>query len=441
MSDAASSKVDNVPLGGSTSRVINFTGYKPKPWQKVVHDAITAAGPKADAVFVAKSPRQIGKSLLIEMELLRHAMNYKGSVSICVSITFPNCSKIFKELEAGIAGTGLMAQCDRQALEITLINGSKIIFKSAQQRESLRGYTIKRGGILCIDEAAYIPDEIFGTILPWTNVHHANTLIVSTPRIKQGTFYEYYTEGLNGSKFIKSFDLSKYDTSSMLSPEKVELYRRKMSKRQFLTEILGEFSDSGAGVFDISKDIWLKEPVTDYTDISIGIDWATGSGNDDTVLSGFDLSGRQVMLHRTNQLSPTEQIDWIVDIINRIERRRIRKIVCEHNSIGTVYLDLLKKRLPGYPIEEFVTSNSSKRDIIEHLISRVDNETIKLINDKEQYLQFGGYALEITSSGAVTYNGLPGVHDDIVLADAFAIRGITELESSTYAISFGRRRS
>ena len=429
MSDAASPKV------------INFTGYKPKPWQKVVHDAITAAGPKADAVFVAKSPRQIGKSLLIEMELLRHAMNYKGSVSICVSITFPNCSKIFKELEAGIADSGLMAQCDRQALEITLINGSKIIFKSAQQRESLRGYTIKRGGILAIDEAAYIPDEIFGTILPWTNVHHANTLIVSTPRIKQGTFYEYYTEGMNGSKFIKSFDLSKFDTSEMLSPEKVELYRRKMSKRQFLTEILGEFSDSGAGVFDISKDIWLKEPVTNYTDLSIGIDWATGSGNDDTVISGFDLSGRQVMLHRTNQLSPTEQIDWIVDIINRIDRHRIRKIVCERNSIGTVYLDLLKKRLPGYPIEEFVTSNSSKRDIIEHLISRVDNETIKLINDKEQYLQFGGYALEITSSGAVTYNGLPGVHDDIVLADAFAIRGITELESSTYAISFGRRRN
>lgn len=424
----------------ASPKVINFTGYKPKPWQKVVHDAITAAGPKADAVFVAKSPRQIGKSLLIEMELLRHAMNYKRSVSICVSITFPNCSKIFKELEAGIADTGLMAQCDRQALEITLINGSKIIFKSAQQRESLRGYTIKRGGILCIDEAAYIPDEIFGTILPWTNVHHANTLIVSTPRIKQGTFYEYYTEGLNGSKFIKSFDLSKFDTSEMLSLEKVELYRRKMSKRQFLTEILGEFSDSGAGVFDISKDIWLKESVTSYTDISIGIDWATGSGNDDTVLSGFDLSGRQVMLHRTNQLSPTEQIDWIVDIINSIDRHRIRKIVCERNSIGTVYLDLLKKRLPGYPIEEFVTSNSSKRDIIERLISRVDNETIKLINDKEQYLQFGGYALEITSSGAVTYNGLPGVHDDIVLADAFAIRGITELESSTYAISFGRRR-
>lgn len=425
----------------ASPKVINFTGYKPKPWQKVVHDAITAAGPKADAVFVAKSPRQIGKSLLIEMELLRHAMNYKGSVSICVSITFPNCSKIFKELEAGIVDTGLMAQCDRQALEITLINGSKIIFKSAQQRESLRGYTIKRGGILCIDEAAYIPDEIFGTILPWTNVHHANTLIVSTPRIKQGTFYEYYTEGLNGSKFIKSFDLSKFDTSEMLSPEKVELYRRKMSKRQFLTEILGEFSDSGAGVFDISKDIWLKEPVTSYTDISIGIDWATGTGNDDTVLSGFDLSGRQVMLHRTNQLSPTEQIDWIVDIINRIDRHRIRKIVCERNSIGTVYLDLLKKRLPGYPIEEFVTSNSSKRDIIERLISRVDNETIKLINDKEQYLQFGGYALEITSSGAVTYNGLPGVHDDIVLADAFAIKGITELESNTYAISFGRRRN
>lgn len=419
---------------------ITFRGYKPKPWQKVVHEAISKAGPKAGKIFVVKSPRQIGKSFLIEMELLRHSMNYKNSVNICVSITFSNCKKIFQELYNGIVESGLIQSCDKQAMEITLINGSQIIFKSAQQRESLRGYTIKNNGILCIDEAAYIQDDIFSTVFPWTNVNHANILMTSTPRMKTGIYYEYYEEGINGSNVVESFDLSKFDTSEMLSQEKVEFYRRKMPKAQFITEILGEFCESGAGVFDISKNIWLDYFVSKIDDIFLGIDWSTGSGNDYTVVSGFNAAGEQVILEKTNSLPPVEQIAWITNIIKKLEKQKIRKIICEKNSIGSVYFDMLKNNLIGYPVEDFITSNSSKREIIEYLIQRVENETIKLINDKEQYVQFGAYAMEITKSGQITYNALPGAHDDCCMAAAFAMKGIKDLESNNYTLSFGHKK-
>ena len=417
-----------------------FIGYKPKPWQKVVHDAIEAAGPKAGMIFVVKSPRQIGKSLLVEMELLRHSMNYANSVNICVSITFSNCKKIFKELYDGIAESGMVRHCDNQSMEITLINGSQIIFKSAQQRESLRGYTIKNNGILCIDEAAYIQDEIFSIIFPWTNVNHSNILILSTPRMKSGIFYEYYTTGIEGSDIIKSFDLSKFDTSEMLSKDKVELYKKKMPRAQFITEILGEFSESGAGVFDISKNIWYKG-ISKYDDIFIGIDWGSGTNNDYTVISGFTPDGNQVLLEMTNSTSPMEQINWIANIIKRIPQNKIRKILCEKNSIGAVYIDALKRQLPNYSIEELYTDNSGKREIIEYLIQRVENENIKLLDDKEQYIQFGAYAMEITKSGQITYNGLPGTHDDCVMASAFAMKCIKDLESSEYNLSFGTKSS
>ena len=422
------------------SEKLTFKGYVPKPWQKVVHEAITKAGPKAGKVFVVKSPRQIGKSFLIEMELLRHSINYHNSINICVSITFSNCKKIFKELYDGIIESGIIQVCDKQSMEITLINGSQIIFKSAQQRESLRGYTIKNNGILCIDEAAYIQDDIFSTIFPWTNVNHANILMVSTPRIKQGIFYEYFNEGINGSTIIESFDLSKFDTSEMLTQEKVEFYRRKMPKAQFITEILGEFSETGAGVFDISKNIWLKSQISIYDDIFIGIDWGTGTNNDYTVVSGVNAAGQQVLLEKTNSLSPVEQITWIISIIKKIDKHKIKKILCEKNSIGTVYYDMLKGNLIGYPVEDFITSNSSKREIIEYLIQRVENENIKLINDKEQYVQFGAYAMEITSSGQITYNGIPGTHDDCVMATAFAFKCIKDLESNNYTLSFGHKK-
>lgn len=419
---------------------LTFRGYVPKPWQRVVHDAITIAGPKAGKVFVVKSPRQIGKSFLIEMELLRHSINYNNSVNICVSITFSNCKKIFKELYDGIVYSGIIQTCDKQAMEITLVNGSQIIFKSAQQRESLRGYTIKNNGILCIDEAAYIQDDIFSTIFPWTNVNHANILMVSTPRIKQGTFYEYFNEGLEASSIIESFDLSKFDTSEMLTPEKVEFYRRKMPKAQFMTEILGEFSESGAGVFDISKNIWYKGMNVAPDEIFIGIDWGTGNNGDYTVVSGVNAAGNQVVLEKTNTLSPTEQITWITNIIKSLDKHKVKKILCERNSIGSVYYDMLRNNLIGYTVEDFVTSNTSKREIIEYLIQRVENETIKLLDDKEQYVQFGAYAMEITSSGAITYNGLPGTHDDCVMATAFAMKCIKDLESNNYTISFVHKK-
>lgn len=417
-----------------------FIGYSPKPWQTVVHQAITNSGPSANKIFVVKSPRQIGKSFLIEMELLRHAIDYKNSVNICVSITFSNCKKIFQELRDGIIDSGIMTNCNNQGMEITLITGSTIIFKSAQQRESLRGYTIKNNGILCIDEAAYIPDDIFSIIFPWTNVNHSNILMVSTPRIKQGIFYDYFTEGLNGSDIVQSFDLSKFDTSEMLPPEKVEFYRKKMPRMQFITEILGDFSEAGAGVFDISKDIWLPVQSYPFDDIFIGIDWGTGSNGDYTVLSGFDASGKQVLLEKTNTLTPTEQINWIVNIVRQISKQKIRKILCERNSIGSVYFDMLKNTLSNYPIEDFVTSNSSKREIIEYMIQRFEQSDIKLLNDKEQYLQFGAYAMEITNNGSITYNGLPGTHDDCVMAAAFALKCIKDLSASSYNISFAHKK-
>ena len=389
-------------------------------------------------ILLIEGARQIGKSFLIEMELLRHAIDNKNSVNICVSITFSNCKKIFKELYDGIVDSGIIEKSDNMSMELHLINGSQIIFKSAQQRESLRGYTIKNGGILCIDEAAYIQDEVFSIIFPWTNVNHSNILIVSTPRVKQGTFYEYYIEGLNGSETIKSFDLSKFDTSEMLSKDKVELYRKKMPKAQFITEILGEFSESGAGVFDISKRVWI-DTLSVYDELFIGIDWGTGTNNDFTVVSGFNSKAEQCLLEKTNSLSPVEQIEWISNIIKKIDKRKIIKILCERNSIGSVYYDMLKAKLPNYPIEDFNTSNSSKREIVEYLIQRFENENVKLLNDKEQYVQFGAYAMEITSSGAITYNALPGAHDDCCMAAAIALKSIKDLEQNNYNISFAHK--
>ena len=417
-------------------------GPKLFPWQKDIVDAIKEAGPHAQKIFVAMSKRQCGKSFMCEMELLRHSVTYPNSTSICVSLTFSSCGKIFKELCDFIKDAPFVENINNSSMEIYFKNKSSIIFKSAASGDNLRGLTVKGSGILILDECAYLKDELYGVVLPYVNMYKCNVLMVSTPRTKTGIFYEYFKEGLeNPDGPIQSFDLSKYDTSEVLPPEKIELYKKILPKWQFISEILGEFVDELGGVFDLAKKIF-RSTETNNNDIFIGIDWATGTDNDYTCVSAFDSSGIQVGLDYENNLNPTQQIQWISNIIHsKYKYYKIQKIICEVNSIGNVYTPLLKEAIGNnYNFDDFITSNPSKREIIEYMIKRINEETVKFINDREMYIELGGYQIEITKSGLITYNGMEGVHDDLVMASAFALSGIKNLESNNnYRLSFGKK--
>lgn len=420
-----------------------YIGYKPFEHQKAVHDYISEIGPKAGYIICCKSKRQVGKSAMIEQELLRSAINNKNSTSILVTLTYPNCKKIFNEMLNGIKGTGVLSKENESDMELHFINGSTILFKSCVIKDRLRGYTIKNGGICVVDEAAYIPDDVFAIIAPWCDVHKANMILVSTPRLKQGFFYEYYNEGCNGSKSVKSFDFNNYDTSFLLSEEKLELYRKLMPKNQFISDYLGQFVDDLGSVFDLSKNIFITNE-RPCNDIFIGIDWANGNNGDYTSISAFDSNGIQVGLDYTNGLSPVEQIQWISNIIHsKYAKYKIINIICESNSIGTVYIADLEKALgSGYPITKFNTTNSSKREIIEYMIKRIGEESVKFINDSEFYSQLSAYQMEITQSGQITYNGYLK-HDDLIMSSAFALYGIKKLEKTgNYSVSVlgGRSR-
>lgn len=429
-----------------------FKGYKPKPWQKVVHQAISKGGIRNENTYVVKSPRQIGKTMIVEQELIRHAINYPFSVSICLSLTIPNCRKIYKDIVQGCKDSGIIDKCNDSLLQIEFITGSVVIFLSAQQKDTLRGYTVRGGGILCIDEAAYIPDDIFNLVFPFVSVNRADILMTSTPRLKQGTFYDYFMMGMaHVSPKIFSFDLSEYDTSEFLSPEKKELYRKSMPSNQYRTEILGEFIDSGGNVFNISNSAYMENQKGGlgydkggYNELYVGIDWSNGKGLDYTVVSVLDENGRQVGLHFDRDKSPGVEINQIIDFLcNNLDPRKIKRVYAESNSMGYVYIDILKEKLKNQPfdVECFNTTNASKREIIESLALDFENDQITLRPIQEQKNELLAYSMEMTKTGLITYNAPYGLHDDFVIALALADYGRNkEQKTSIYSLSFGDRR-
>ena len=402
-------------------KVKHFQGIKPFSYQQAVINEVKDAKGSGKTVVV-KSRRQVGKSVLIANLLLYYAINYKGTKNYVLSPTLKQGKNIYKSIINAISGCGIIKSKNATDLFITLINGSSISIKSAEQKESLRGETCT--GILCIDECAYISSEVYNIVKPWCDFHKAVTLMVSTPFVKSGFFWEYYNHGLNREYNCVSIDWSdeKYqdDMDFILPPSKLEEYRKLLPKNVFLTDYLGIFIDDDGTVFTDFKKCINKNEIKDSDKLYLGIDWAAGVESDDTVIVAFNQYGKQVYLDYFNKLTPTQQIDRIEKFIVQY-KNQIAVVQTELNSLGTPLTDFLKNR-PQLKtiINKFVgfnTTNQSKNAIVQNLQIAFEQGLIEILEDEKQSRELATYTAEYNAKTRnVSYNAPNGLHDDICIA-------------------------
>ena len=385
-------------------------------YQKEVYDWLGDPY-KTGKIAVLKAIRQCGKTFLVQIEVLQMALQHT-SVSAIFEPTLALSRNVYKSMVKALEPTGLLKIANSQLLEIELTNGSTILFKSTEQIN--RGLTIT--GILVLDEAAYLDDEAIYSVLPLANAHNAPIIIASTPFTMDGYYYSMYIKGLEDSTSIKTFDWSHNDeVSKFLTDEKKELYRQTMSRAKFTTEILGEFLSDGGLLFQGMENCIGERG--DGEIVYCGIDWATGVDGDYTVLSVFDNRGDMVEIHRTNNLTPTAQIEWISGLLLDLSQTKtIANVLAEYNSIGSVYIDVLKKSLSkkNIPITEWITTNKSKQDLVTTFQIALENGYCKLLNEPHLLNELRKYQAEInTKTKTVTYNGYK-CHDDCVMATMLA---------------------
>jgi len=407
--------------------------YRPQVYQKAVH--VGLAEHWAGTVHIVKSTRQAGKSVMCENILIKCSLDHPKQQSIMICPTFKQGKKIYRSIVRKFKGTPLLSAANASDLEIIFTNGSIITFLSAGQGDDLRGFTVSRYGILILDEAAYIPDDVFYTVTPFVNANNAPILAVSTPRFRAGFFYEFYTDGTAGKPGIYAYNFAD-SPNPFVTPEKLEMYRRKMPINLYRADYMGEWMEATSDLFGDFAKVMCNTVTTTSGDITAGLDWGVGrdaksNDSDYTVLSIFNAERQQVRLYRWNDLNETETIEAIVD---GLKTYNVRKLVVETNSIGRVYLGLLKKAIAakGIPcrVVEFTTTNDSKRKAIEQFIVHVQNRTIQLLDDPEMKIQMSAYQAERLPSGKITYNAASGYHDDCIMATAFALHGLSTAQYS-----------
>ena len=426
-------------------KTIRIRSQKLFPWQKDVADLLLEQG--QGKTVVVRSRRQTGKSTLISNLLCYYSFNFNCSRNFVVSPTLNQARNIFNQVNDAVnrAEGSLIQKANAQDLELKFVNNSTISFKSSAMGQRLRGYS--SNGLIALDECAFQPDEILPLVLPWSDWHKANVLMVSSPFVKDGFFYRYFCQGLEGINGITSVDWTdekyKEEMDKILSPERLEMYRKQLPKNQFLTEYLGQFIDDDGMVFTNFRVCVENNSISPSDRLFVGIDWGVGNSDnedsDDTVLTMINQQGKQVYLQYLNNLTPTAQVNQIAKILTQYESQ-IRVIQPELNSIGEPFTDILKKQVTNTlasKIKGFTTSNSSKNAIITNLQQAFETEKIRILPDQKQLRQLGYFAMDFNpKTRTVTFSAPNGLHDDAVLGLAIAYDAyLNSAASGVYCVS------
>ena len=393
----------------TSSRKVSVTLPKLYSWQKDTLDLIEANPGKW---FIIKSVRQkSGKTYLLENLLIKTALEKPGSKSFMISPTNAQNLRIFTEISR--ATIDLLRKANGSSMLIEFRNGSVIQFRSGESGDSLRGYTVKRGGILAVDEGAFLSREVYEIVMPLVSKEGCTLVVASTPDSMDGMYYSLWSREdgvirINWSDYI----------DQMYSKEELEFYRSVYSDRRFRTEILGEFAVGEGTVFSGIANCVSPTELIQKGNLVAGIDFGSGNLQDSTVITFIDEDLQVIAQYDTNDKPPMEQIDWLARLL--LDYKPVR-VLAEKNGLGSVYFDALKQKCPI--VTPWITTNDSKTAIVDDLAAHIEKGRIKFQPKCEKLLeQLQVYRETQSSTGKRVFNAPQGKHDDFVISTALALR-------------------
>ena len=381
-----------------------------------------------DSIHVIKSKRQVGKSILAEITSMYHCLQNQNFKVYIIEPSFTQADKIFIEVYQMCKGKQFYAKCNNVKRAIYFKNGSEIrLFSEQQGIATLQGFTCN---LLIIDEAAYLKSETIDAVMPYVNATKGPILMFSTPRAKAGPFYDYFCMGQSAeNNNVYAYDWVKYDTSELLSPEKLELYRKTVDPLKFRTYYLGEFLNNESAFFGNYDQCIIpykpsRVPGVEYW---FGIDWGSGVGADWTAISIIRKDFNKIKLMDVVYFNDKEPNDTINEIKKLAEKWHPNRITVETNSIGNVYFGLLRDSLKSMqiPVAGFTTTNDSKDKIITKLQVLLQNRLIELYADPELLVELSQYEMTFSKTGKRVMNAKSGFHDDLIMSLAIAINSVS----------------
>lgn len=366
--------------------------------------------------------RRFGKTKAAVNELIRAAIRKPASLNWWVAPTFSITRKGWRELFAFLPAE-LVANISRTEVMVELLNGSSIWFKSADNPDSLLSEGLD---FVVVDEAARVSEEAWGRALrPALSDRLGRAAFTTTPAGKNW-LYRLWLRGQDSlDAEVASWRFATSDNPHIPTGEIVAA-RKGMVERYFRQEYLAAFEDDVGAVFPQARRQAtgaLEEPrgqaLLGGQECVIGVDW--GKHQDASVFVVLD-AARSTVVALDRQL----HVDYMLQMGRLgalVERWRPRIVVAEMNSAGDPLVEQLRRDLPC-PVEGFLTTATSKRQLIDALALAIERGDLTYPDVPELIGELEAFRYELTAAGNVRYAS-PGerYHDDCVMALALAWHG------------------
>jgi len=235
-------------------------GGPPDDWQRRLMNSTS------DIIMVLAS-RRIGKSTTIGVMAGQELSKPEHQV-IILSKTLAQSQLLFAKIAYTWEKMALPIETKRRTMtEMHLKNGSSVVCVPAgQDGEQARGYGVKNG-LLLVDEAAFIPDAVYGSTLSSAG-NNAKTILITTPGGKSGKAYEMWSDREMYPE-VERIRACSLDLPRMA--KLVERQRKVLSKFEFDVEHGLNWMGRGQQFFD---SVAIAAAFTETPELRLGILYA-----------------------------------------------------------------------------------------------------------------------------------------------------------------------
>lgn len=399
---------------------MKITLFKPHAGQRKIIDGFADSEHKFGVVSTG---RQFGKSLLAQNLALYWCLKNPKTKCGWVTPIYRQGEKVFEEMHN--ACRQIVRGVNKSQLKMNFINGSQIQFLSADNPDTIRGYSFDW---MVIDEAAFIAERAINeAIIPTLTARGKKCLVISTPRSKNW-FYSWFLKGQEQSSDYISFEGISAD-NPYTDKGFIEEQRLSLPDEIFKQEYLAKFSESTNDVFRNLDLITILEEwnePTRGTHYYFGVD--VGLSNDYTVCTILTEGGDTANILRFNG-STIEHAGKLV--VHLLKRYNPKGGYVEVNGIGQALFELIRK--DGVRVKAFTTNNENKTLGIRKLINDMEVGNILLPSKnllKECYNEFAAFSYKMNANGTLTFSAPNGQHDDIVMSYMLANLARNEIFSN-----------
>jgi phage terminase large subunit-like protein len=378
---------------------------------------------------VVAAGRRCGKSRLSAVTLLIEALNCpEGSAVMYIAPTLGQARTIIWDLLHDL-GRPVIKSSHINNLEITLVNGRKILVRGADNPDSLRGVSLT---YVVLDECAFIKQEIWEKVIRASlSDKKGRALFISTPS-GRNWFYDTFKLGNGGEdEEWKAWHYTTQDNET-IDPKEIEAAKRTLSSFAFKQEYLSSFDNAGADLF---KEDWFKlaeEP--QYGQYVIAIDLAgfeEVGKNAGAAKKRLDESAIAIVKLEDNGNWWVHKIvhgrwdirETCVHILKAIRDFKPISVGIERGALKNAVLpylnDLMRKNNIYAHIQDLTHGNKKKTDrVVWALQGRMEHGRVSF-NEDEDWDEFKDQMIMFPTTG---------VHDDLIDALSY----VDQLAVSNY---------